>query len=82
MRTPNKTKTDDDRRKTERRDVPETERRSEPERAVVGERRVQEQRGLGVAMVDALGDILKWERASERSIRIASDVSDSDLTKN
>ncbi len=81
MRTPNKTKTDD-RRKTERRTIPEAERRSEPNRAVEGERRTQDQRGLGVAMVDALGDILKWERASERSIRIASDVSDSDLTKN
>lgn len=81
MRTPNKNKTED-RRQTERRDTPETERRSEPQRAVAGERRVQEQRGLGTAMVDALGDILKWERASERALRVAADGSTADLSKN
>ena len=82
MRTPNKTDKTKDRRETERRSTPEAERRSEPERAVAGERREQDQRGLGVAMIDALDDILKWERASERSLRVASDVSVSDLTKN
>ena len=37
-----------------------------------GERRVVEQRGVVTSMVDALEDILKWERASERAIRIAA----------
>lgn len=36
-----------------------------------GERRVVEQRGMAEAMVDALEDILKWERASERALRVA-----------
>lgn len=69
-----------------------TDRRSEPSLAVEsravgqrpqGERRVVEQRKVGPAMVDALEDILKWERASERALRIAAsspvDVSAVDL---
>jgi len=40
-----------------------------------GDRRVVEQRGMAHAMVDALEDILKYERASERALRIA-DVTD------
>ena len=56
------------------------ERRSEPaqgvaaasgDHAVSGERRVVEQRGVVTSMVDALEDILKWERASERALRVA-----------
>lgn len=31
--------------------------------------------GLGAAMVDALEDIMKWERASERSMKVASKAS-------
>jgi hypothetical protein len=52
-----------------------TERRAEPAQAVKGERRVVEQRGVVTSMVDALEDILKWERASERAIRIAASAS-------
>jgi len=70
----------DDRRKAERRDA--KDRRSEVTRSVAGDRRVVEKRGLGASMVDALEDILQWERASERSLRVASANSDSDLTKN
>jgi hypothetical protein len=49
-----------------------TERRGEPSGTVKGERRVVEQRGVVTSMVDALEDILKWERDSERAIRVAS----------
>ena len=55
------------------------ERRAEPvsqvgavNPSVNGERRVVEQRGVVTSMVDALEDILKWERASERAIRVAA----------
>lgn len=58
-----------DRRVAERRTSPE--RRAEVQRAVDGERRVVDERGLGAAMVDALEDILRWERTSERSMKIA-----------
>jgi hypothetical protein len=34
------------------------------------ERRQGEQPGVAASMVDALEDILKWERASERHIRV------------
>ncbi len=68
MRSP--TKQDGaDRRGSERRREPE--RRSDTVRAVVSERRVVEQRGIAASMVDALDDILKWERASERAVRVA-----------
>ena len=40
--------------------------------AVKGEKRVVEQRGVVTSMVDALEDILKWERASERAMRVAA----------
>ena len=40
---------------------------------VKGEKRVVEQRGVVTSMVDALEDILKWERASERAIRVAAE---------
>jgi hypothetical protein len=62
-----------DRRKAERR-TPPTERREEIPRAVAGDRRVVENRGVGAAMVDALEDILRWERASEKSLRVAAKV--------
>lgn len=68
MRSP--TSKDSDRRKAERRgQVTRTG----------NERRVMEQRGIAEAMVDALEDILKWERASERSLRVA-DASKPDLS--
>ena len=65
-----------ERRKADRR-APPSERRSETTRAVGGDRRVVESRGLGAAMVDALEDILQWERASERSMRVAGKVGSS-----
>jgi hypothetical protein len=58
-----------DRREAERRTT--SERRSDVQRAVEGDRRVVDQRAVGAAMVDALEDILKWERASERALRVA-----------
>jgi hypothetical protein len=76
MRSPT-SKDSNERRKAERRGSPD--RRSDSTRAVTGERRAEEQRGVAHAMVDALEDILKWERASERSIRVA-DASKPDLS--
>ena len=65
MRSPTK-QDGTDRRKTERRGG---ELKSA---APTGERRVVEQRGVVTSMVDALEDILKWERASERAMRVAT----------
>ncbi len=64
-----------ERRKAERRTSSPSERRADAGRAVAGERRVVESRGLGAAMVDALEDILQWERASERSMKVAEKAS-------
>jgi hypothetical protein len=58
-----------DRHQAERR-TPPADRHNVP-RQVAGERQAQEGEALGEAMVDALADILKWERASERSLRVA-----------
>jgi hypothetical protein len=44
-----------------------------------GERRVVEQRGVVTSMVDALEDILKWERASERAMRVATEQNTTEL---
>ena len=66
-----------DRRKTERRQV--EDRRSGVVRAAQGDRRAFEQRGVGAAMVDALEDILRWERSSERAIHVATDASSRDV---
>jgi hypothetical protein len=60
-----------DRRKAERR-TPPPERRADTARAVAGDRRVVEKRGIGEAMVDALADILAWERKSERTLKAAA----------
>jgi hypothetical protein len=60
-----------ERRKAERRTTKPEERRVDVQRAVQGDRRVVEKRGVAAAMVDALEDILKWERASERSMKAA-----------
>jgi len=62
---------EDDRRKADRR-TPPPERRSDAVRAAEGDRRVTENRGVAKAMVDALEDILKWEKASERTLRAAA----------
>lgn len=55
-----------------------SERRAKTARAVAapkGEGRVERtkpsQAGVVTSMVDALEDILKWERASERAMRVA-----------
>lgn len=66
----------EDRREGDRR-APPAERRSEVVRAVSGDRRVVEKRGIGEAMVDALEDILRWERASERALKVAAQTSTS-----
>jgi hypothetical protein len=79
MRSPSKNG-EHDRRKAERRGA--ADRRSEVTRSVAGDRREMEQRGVAEAMVDALEDILRWERASERVLKVASATTDSDLTKN
>jgi len=73
MRSPTNKETGD-RRKTERREA--SDRRSETMRAATGERRVVDQRGLVESMVDALEDILEWERTSERGLRAAPSVTD------
>ena len=64
MRSPTEKVTGTDRRKAERRGA--------DTKSVKGDRRVVEQRGMAHAMVDALEDILKYERASERALRISS----------
>ena len=53
-----------------------SERRAQPEAHMAGERRVADKRGIGAAMVDALEDILAWERASERTMKAADIASD------
>lgn len=45
-------------------------------RAIAGERRAVDQRGIVASMTDALEDILKWERASERVMRVAENNTD------
>lgn len=79
MRSPTKNG-EHDRRKAERR--ADSDRRAEVTRSVAGDRREVDQRGVAAAMVDALEDILKWERASERVLKAAAANSSSDLTKN
>lgn len=59
-----------ERRTSERRIA--TERRSDAMRAATGERREVEKRGMVESMTDALEDILRWERASERALRVAA----------
>ena len=71
MKSPTENKGTADRR--------QAERRGAVTKGVKDDRRVVEQRGMAHAMVDALEDILKYERASERALRVArassSDVS-------
>jgi len=62
-----------ERRQSDRR-TPPAERRTEVKRAVEGDRRVVENRGEVLAMVDALDDILRWEKTSERSLKVATKV--------
>lgn len=69
----------EDRRQSDRREA-SPDRRTDAVRAALGDRRVVESRGLGEAMVDALEDILHWERASERSLQVAPRASSPDLT--
>ena len=80
MRSPTKHGTD--RRQTERRASTGAASVSTEEAMTTaapdGERRVVEQRGVVTTMVDALEDILKWERASERAIRVATEQSTTD----
>ncbi|MBX3186379.1 MAG: hypothetical protein KF819_05155 [Labilithrix sp.] len=78
MRAPNKQ--DADRRTTERRG--RDDRREDTVRSASGDRRVVDQRGVATSMVDALEDILKWERASERAMKIADVPSTTDVPSN
>lgn len=72
---------------TDRRSSEPSGRRSETVRAArpKGERRVVEEAnakpagGVVTSMVDALEDILKWERASERAMRVATEQSTTEL---
>ena len=80
MRSPTKHGTD--RRQTERRGSSGASSSTEAvteTAAPNGERRVVEQRGVVTSMVDALEDILKWERASERAMRVATEQSTTEL---
>ncbi|MBX3231989.1 MAG: hypothetical protein KIT84_12485 [Labilithrix sp.] len=61
-------------RRTSERRTPPGERRTDAVRAVAGERRAADQRGEAKAMVDALEDILRWEKASERTLKVATKV--------
>lgn len=59
--------------------TPPDECQAEAVRSATGDRRNDDGSkpsvALGAAMVDALEDILQWERASERSLKIAEKVS-------
>ena len=74
MRSPTENKGTADRR--------QAERRGAVTKGEKGDRRVVEQRGMAHAMVDALEDILKHERASERALRVgrATGASSSDVS--
>ena len=74
MRRSMRTTKQDERRKAERRTRPAAKPREASARTGQGT--------VGKAMVDALEDILKWERASERVLKAAQADSTSDLTKN
>lgn len=67
------TKETGERRKAERR-TKTADRRADPARAIAGDRRIAEQRGIGASMVDALEDILAWEKASERTLKAAAEA--------
>lgn len=71
MRSPTK-QSGTDRRSTERRASAGSGGVTDP---VKGERRT----GVVTSMVDALEDILKWERASERAMRVATEQSTTEL---
>ena len=62
-----------ERRQADRR-TPPADRREDVKRGVEGDRRVVETRGEVEAMADALDDILRWEKTSERSLKVATKV--------
>lgn len=70
--TSKETTSTNDRRKADRRTA--SERRIDVARAIEGDRRIVENRGECEAMVDALEDILRWEKTSERSLKVAAKV--------
>jgi hypothetical protein len=80
MKATNKETATTERRKTDRRTA--SERRIDVARAVEGDRRVVENRGECDAMVDALEDILRWEKTSERSLKVAAKVVTGDQPSN
>ena len=75
MRSPTTNKATPDRRNAERRSGASGTKNAKEDRRVV------EQRGMAHAMVDALEDILKYERASERALRVAQ-ASSPDVSSN
>jgi len=56
--------------------APTSERRVAVRRSAASEEHGAEDDGLGAAMVDALEDILQWERASERALQVAESAND------
>jgi len=70
-----------ERRNSDRR-TPPAERRVDVARSVEGDRRVVENRGEMTAMVDALEDILRWEKTSERTLKVAAKVIAQDKPSN
>lgn len=79
--TSKETTSTSDRRKADRR-TSASERRIDVARAVEGDRRVVENRGEAAAMIDALEDILRWEKTSERSLKAAVKVVTGDKPSN
>lgn len=69
-------------RRTADRRSPPAERRTDVKRGVEGDRRVVENRGEVKAMADALEDILRWEKTSERSLKVATKVLGKDKPAN
>ncbi|MDB4937471.1 MAG: hypothetical protein JWP87_4443 [Labilithrix sp.] len=74
MRSP--TKQDSTGRKTER---ASTRTASAPSKRAEHVTAEQPQTQVVTSMVDALEDILKWERASERAMRVAAEQSTTEL---
>lgn len=77
MRSPTKQDSADRRSSEHRRS--ETVRTARPVGVKPNAPKVPKTGGVVTSMVDALEDILKWERASERAMRIASDQSTTEL---
>ena len=80
MRSPTKQESAE-RRSTERRSetVRSARPASRPRQAAAQPTNAARTGGVVTSMVDALEDILKWERASERAMRVATEQSTTEL---